>query len=43
MLVWRRASTGADRPNATVGVFYSGDLAARDADNAIKARFEIAF
>ena len=30
-------------PNATVGVFYSGDLAARDADNAIKARFEIVF
>ena len=30
-------------PNATIGVFYSGDLALRDADNAIKSKFEIVF
>jgi subtilase-type serine protease len=28
---------------ATLGVFYSGSLAARDADNAIKGKFEVAF
>jgi len=28
---------------ATLGLFYSGSLAARDADNAIKGRFEVAF
>jgi outer membrane autotransporter protein len=29
--------------NATAGVFYSGEIAARDEDNAIKGKFEIAF
>ena len=29
--------------NASIGVFYSGALAARDQDNAIKGRFQIAF
>ena len=29
--------------NATVGVFYSGEIAARDEDNAIKGKLEIAF
>ena len=30
-------------PTATIGVFYSGALAARDEDNAVKGRFEVAF
>ncbi|MGA2795450.1 MAG: autotransporter domain-containing protein, partial [Roseiarcus sp.] len=34
---WRLSS------NATVGVFYSGELGARDEDNAIKGKLEIAF
>jgi autotransporter-associated beta strand protein len=29
--------------NATIGLFYSGELAARDEDNAIKGKLEIAF
>jgi outer membrane autotransporter protein len=29
--------------NATIGLFYSGELAARDEDNAIKGKLEVAF
>jgi uncharacterized protein with beta-barrel porin domain len=37
---------GFDRrltPTATIGAFHSGALAARDEDNAVKGRFEVAF
>jgi outer membrane autotransporter protein len=34
---WRLSS------NATVGIFYSGELAARDEDNAVKGKLEVAF
>jgi uncharacterized protein with beta-barrel porin domain len=34
---WKLAS------NATLGVFYSGELGNRDVDNAVKGKLEVAF